>query len=57
MRRAFAAVLLTMTLSACVRHYTVNTTIDGKPYICKIKVDRNKGDEAQIQKCVSGQLP
>lgn len=57
MRRIFAAVLLTVTLSACVSHYTVDTTIDGKPYICKIRVDRNNKSHTGIQNCVPGQLP
>lgn len=56
MRRLIAALAL-VALTGCVNHYTVNTTIDGKPYICKIRIDRNNPDHNDIQNCVPGQLP
>lgn len=59
MKRFMSAILMATVLSACVTHYTVETKIDGKSYICKIKIDRNEsgGKELQIQHCVEGQLP
>ena len=58
--RAIIIVLLLVLLflaTACVSHYTVDTDIDGKPYICNIRVDRNQPDRTGITHCVPGQLP
>lgn len=54
--RRLALILLVLVSTACVSYHTTNTVIEGKPYICRIRWDRNDDRHTSLR-CVPGQLP